>query len=278
MFLITIYFQCQDLAKLQKRHSFSSEMKATAIVMFFANYINSGLMYLLIMDLRIFFSVFGLKTHNFINGTYQDFNVLWYDDIGSAITATMTLNIFSPHISNLLLVLYVHFRRWSDRRWFTFLYFLEFEFRFHLWYEKNEESATAWLWKPLYRTYFQYGIPLCCGSHSFILIRKEIFFRFWTLFSFASHIVRDCHFCTLLHSSRLLWDIGLISFYVKNGDFGFINFLCLVLRFWRKPLKIDDKLGIMASEITPYCLVLHFFFAIWMLGNFNILPGDPVCF
>lgn len=90
-------------------------MKATAIVEFFANYINSGLMYLIIMDLKIFVSVFGFKFQNIINGTYQDFNILWYEDIGSAVTVTMILNIFTPHISNFILMLYVYFERWKDR-------------------------------------------------------------------------------------------------------------------------------------------------------------------
>lgn len=104
-----------DIAKLQKRHSLSSEMKATAIIEFFTNFINSGCMYLMMMDVRIFVSVFGLESSNFINGTYQDFNVLWYGDIGAAITLTMFLNVFMPHVSNILLMVYRLCIRWRDR-------------------------------------------------------------------------------------------------------------------------------------------------------------------
>jgi len=112
-----------DIAKLQKRHSVSSEMKATSIIEFFANYINSGFMYMMIMDVNIFWSIFGLHLKNIINGTYQDFNVLWYDDIGAAIALTMILNVFTPHISNCLLAIFHLFARWRDRC-FLFSYLL----------------------------------------------------------------------------------------------------------------------------------------------------------
>lgn len=30
----------------------------------------------------------------------------------------------------------------------------------------------------------------------------------------------------------------------------------------------------MSDEITPYCLIIHLFFSIWMFGNFNIIPEE----
>ena len=108
------------MAMLQKRHSVSSEMKATSIIEFLANFFNSGLTYLMIMDINIFGSIFGFRVTNIINGTYQDFNVLWYDDIGSSIVVTMILNVFTPHISNLLLMLFSLFERWRDRCFFYY--------------------------------------------------------------------------------------------------------------------------------------------------------------
>ena len=110
---------------LQKRHSHSSEMKATSTIEFLANFFNSGLTYLMIMDINIFGSIFGIKSNNIINGTYKDFNVLWYDDIGSAIVLTMILNVFTPHISNFLLMMFHFFERWRDRCFLhnIFIYF-----------------------------------------------------------------------------------------------------------------------------------------------------------
>ena len=88
-------------------------MKSTATIEFFANYMNSGLMYLIIMDLRIV--ILGYTIKNPLNVTYKDFNVVWYDDIGTSIIVTMILNIFTPHISNVLLMIYIYFERWRDR-------------------------------------------------------------------------------------------------------------------------------------------------------------------
>jgi hypothetical protein len=90
-------------------------MRATAKTEFLANYINSGLIHLIIMDSRIVVGFFSFQMNNYINGTYEDFNVLWYNKIGSAICVTMFLNIFTPHLSNILMLMYIKFARWKDR-------------------------------------------------------------------------------------------------------------------------------------------------------------------
>lgn len=105
----------KDIAQFQKRHSLSSEMKATAMIEFLAHYINSGLM-LVIFDMKIFVALFNLDwNYLIINGTHEDFNMLWYNNIGAAITLTMIFNIFTPHLSAFLLMFYAFFRRWRDR-------------------------------------------------------------------------------------------------------------------------------------------------------------------
>lgn len=67
------------------------------------------------MDARIITGLFSFQMSNYINGTFEDFNVLWYNKVGSAICVTMCLNIISPHISNILMLIYIKFARWRDR-------------------------------------------------------------------------------------------------------------------------------------------------------------------
>lgn len=60
-----------------------------------------------------------------MNGYYLDFNVLWYNNIGSAVCWTMFLNIFTPHLSNLFMMLYIKGAQWRDRCKRKKLFFLK---------------------------------------------------------------------------------------------------------------------------------------------------------
>ena len=49
------------------------------------------------------------------NGTYDDFTVGWYGQVGKTLCLTLLINIFSPHASKLALPLLKLFKRCMDR-------------------------------------------------------------------------------------------------------------------------------------------------------------------
>lgn len=49
------------------------------------------------------------------NGSYVDFTVEWYANVGKTLCMTLLINIFSPHASKLSLPFLKFFFRWVDR-------------------------------------------------------------------------------------------------------------------------------------------------------------------
>jgi len=78
-----------------------TEEKAASIVkMFLVQFINTGLVILLVnariseVSLPAFFPIFA--------GRFSDFTVEWYKNVGATISLTMFINIFTPHIGGIV--------------------------------------------------------------------------------------------------------------------------------------------------------------------------------
>jgi ABC-type xylose transport system permease subunit len=50
-------------------------------------------------------------------GQYPDFTAMWFYDVGSTICLTLTMNIVSPHVSKISIVLLFLLVRCRDRHW-----------------------------------------------------------------------------------------------------------------------------------------------------------------
>jgi hypothetical protein len=81
-----------------------TEEKASSIVkMFLVQFINTGLVLLLVnarisgVNLPSAFPIFA--------GRFSDFTVEWYKNVGSTISLTMFINIFTPHIGGFVAVI-----------------------------------------------------------------------------------------------------------------------------------------------------------------------------
>lgn len=49
------------------------------------------------------------------NGTYEEFTIAWYRNIGTTISLTMLVNIVSPHIANGIYLTVLGVKRCRDR-------------------------------------------------------------------------------------------------------------------------------------------------------------------
>jgi hypothetical protein len=47
----------------------------------------------------------GINEIKLLDGSYTDFNPLWYKKVGGTLSFTLFLNTFTPHISKLLIPL-----------------------------------------------------------------------------------------------------------------------------------------------------------------------------
>lgn len=85
------------LSKFERYKAKSEKRKTLLVKMFLLSFINTGLTTLLINS--------KIYEHNEgLNGKYDEINREWYNDVGSTITITMIINIFSQHAFQVLLI------------------------------------------------------------------------------------------------------------------------------------------------------------------------------
>jgi hypothetical protein len=94
----------------EKHNNATSELRARALYLFVLQFINTGLLVLL-LNAQISSPTFSLLR----SGENPDFNVSWYTSVGTSIILTMLLNLFIPHIMPLALTLYSSLKRCCDR-------------------------------------------------------------------------------------------------------------------------------------------------------------------
>lgn len=94
----------------EKHNNATSELRARALYLFVLQFINTGLLVLL-LNAQISSPTFSLLR----SGENPDFNSSWYSSVGTSIILTMLLNLFIPHLMPLALTLYSSLKRCCDR-------------------------------------------------------------------------------------------------------------------------------------------------------------------
>jgi len=82
------------LTKVEGHHSYEDLNASLALRLFYASFINTGL---LVVVINIAWP-FVVAYSEFKTGKYNDFTVAWYDNVGTSLLVTMLINIFSAHI------------------------------------------------------------------------------------------------------------------------------------------------------------------------------------
>ena len=101
------------LAQFERRPTKTEEISASTIKMFIAQFINMGVIIILVnADIN-----FTDLPSNFpiLQGEYPDFNIEWYKNIGSTIALTMILSVFTPHLAAMGFVCIRGSKRCCDR-------------------------------------------------------------------------------------------------------------------------------------------------------------------
>jgi len=94
----------------EKHNNATSELRARALYLFVLQFINTGLLVLL-LNAQISSPTFSLLR----SGENPDFNASWYSSVGTSIILTMLLNLVIPHLMPLALTLYASIKRCCDR-------------------------------------------------------------------------------------------------------------------------------------------------------------------
>ncbi len=101
----------RKLSLFEKAHTKTEEIISSTFKMFALQFINTGIV-ILVVNANI-----GLNMKGFpiLGGEYQEFSVDWYRSIGTTLGLTMLLNVFSPHLSNIMMQIIPSIKRCMDR-------------------------------------------------------------------------------------------------------------------------------------------------------------------
>ena len=101
------------MVDLEKKHTINEETETLFMKKTLIQYINIAL-----IVLAVNFKFLDDKFLGFVpifNGTYPDFTAEWYKNVGKTLSLTLFINIFSPHISYLVMPLIKILLRFRDR-------------------------------------------------------------------------------------------------------------------------------------------------------------------
>jgi hypothetical protein len=174
--ILTVFMRV--LTAVEGHHSFDDLNASLALRLFFAQFINTGVLMVIINA-----SANELFPIKFATGKYDDFTAGWYETVGTSLMTTMLLNIITPHIFPALMVvrysLKVRDPRLADRapsqRDLNETFIGPY---------KDYAARYASLWNNLFVCFvFSTGMPLMIpiGAASFLLaywIDKWLFIRF----------------------------------------------------------------------------------------------------
>jgi hypothetical protein len=102
----------RSLANFEKHHDIDSRDKSVSVRSMFGQFINTGLVYLIVnanINNNKFFSNYKdwKDANSVLQGAYDDFTPEWYAEVGQAITITMLMFAFTPHM--LPFIMYARF-------------------------------------------------------------------------------------------------------------------------------------------------------------------------
>lgn len=86
------------LTKVEGHHSYEDLNASLALRLFYASFINTGL---LVVVINVAWP-FVVAVTEFSTGKYSDFSTGWYDNVGTSLLTTMIINTLSPHLYDLV--------------------------------------------------------------------------------------------------------------------------------------------------------------------------------
>jgi hypothetical protein len=101
------------IIKHERRHDKTEEVVSTTFLLFIVTYINTAVL-LLLININLDFSL--PSWFPLFSGDYEEFDVGWYNTIGSSIIMTMIIGIVQPHISNSFWWILAFVKRCWDRK------------------------------------------------------------------------------------------------------------------------------------------------------------------
>lgn len=104
----------QKLSKFEKKHTKTQEIYSNTIKMFVIQYVNTALI-ILLMNWSLSNDWTFLKGWLILDGEYEEFTRPFYTTVGSTLSLTMILNIFTPHISGISMIFIRKGLQWYDR-------------------------------------------------------------------------------------------------------------------------------------------------------------------
>lgn len=113
---LIICFIFEMLSKLEKHHTLNEETMGMFKKITIMQFINISCI-ILIINFRVE-TISGTKLFGIIpifSGSFSDFSVQWYYNIGATLCLTLTINIFSPHSTKLMWAFLAMFKRLKDR-------------------------------------------------------------------------------------------------------------------------------------------------------------------
>lgn len=105
----------KKLALFEVYDSMTEQFASEVNKIFVAQYINTGLVILLINMKVTNSGIVGTFINDRLGGEYTDFSSEWYSEIGTTICMTMFINVISVPIGILVAVLIKKVLRWCDR-------------------------------------------------------------------------------------------------------------------------------------------------------------------
>ena len=106
------------MSSFEKHKYLSAELASRVIKIFIAQFLNTG-MILLIMNIQFQETNNAASAlQNIIHGKYYDFTPLWFDGVGTVVLLTMFINMFSTPIMVIIFHLIVLCKRAIDQSCF----------------------------------------------------------------------------------------------------------------------------------------------------------------
>lgn len=175
-----------------------------------------------------------------LDGDYADFNTKWYKNVGSALSFTLLVNVFTPQLSKLSLPLIKVFLRCLDRGCRR---------------ELRKEDGGVYTKKVLQSDLTN----LYTGAEmSAFYVYAQYFVAMWSVMSYSGGM--PC-----------LYPIGCLNFFVLYWVYKY-----LLLKMYCKTTSFDQQLCLSSMALFKYAVIFHLFFGAFFYSNSNILSANNI--
>jgi hypothetical protein len=168
-----------------------------------------------------------LRDSRIFQGLYGDYGAEWYLGVGAAIAITMMVNVVSPQVTKLVIIVVGRLKQCLDRGC-----------RFASSYSITHKAAQH----DLEELYLGPSIEL-----------EELYASF----------LNNFFVCMMFNSGMPLLTIIFLGYLMLSFGFDKLTFL----RLYRLPPAFDATAAIATTNMLQYALMLHILMAIWMYSN-----------